>query len=382
MQKQRLDVYISSTSLDLAVHRAAVRDVVLKMGMYPVGMENFSPTLMSPIQACYETIQEADIFVGIYGVRYGYIPNNNSQFTTIDGTVRSVDGQKSIPHMEYLWALERGIPILLFIMNQEHPVSAQHLDNSESLSKLDDFKRDISSNHVVSFFRSPEDLSFKVTSALATLRDTASSDNGEAGNSQINKRKEQVFVENFDNRVTEAVIQALKIIGFNHSDDPKYQVTNNDPRAIQIIPTFSTPPSTLPDYQCDVFVIMPFAETFNAVYTDALKPLCKELNLTIKRGDDFFANHYIMEEIWFAIYNCRIVIADCTGRNPNVFYELGIAHTLGKQVIPITQDGKDVPFDVSGRRFIEYEASFSGPKKLQENLKAAIVRILNRLDNE
>jgi hypothetical protein len=50
----------------------------------------------------------------------------------------------------------------------------------------------------------------------------------------------------------------------------------------------------------------------------------------------------------------RVVIADCTGRNPNVFYEIGIAHTLGREVILITQNNADIPFDLRHLRYVQY----------------------------
>lgn len=101
------------------------------------------------------------------------------------------------------------------------------------------------------------------------------------------------------------------------------------------------------------------------------------MNLAIKRGDDFFTHHDIMLEVWSAMNNARIIIADCTGRNPNVFYELGIAHTLGKPTILLTQDIGDIPFDVRSKRFIVYQNSMTGLTPLRVNLRAAIEKILS-----
>ena len=61
------------------------------------------------------------------------------------------------------------------------------------------------------------------------------------------------------------------------------------------------------------------------------------------RGYDLFGAEVVIDEIWSCIKNADVVIADCTSRNPNVFYEIGIAHTLGTPVILITQDIEDVP---------------------------------------
>lgn len=147
--------------------------------------------------------------------------------------------------------------------------------------------------------------------------------------------------------------------------------------AISIVPTFPIPtPAKMMQYQCDVFVIMPFAEDFTAVHTDVVKPVGEELGLVVKRGDDFFANNYIMDEVWFGIYYAKLVVADCTGRNPNVFYELGIAHTLGKPAILLTQNVDDIPFDVAGRRFIEYQDKLSSLREMKTQLRTAITTII------
>lgn len=128
-------------------------------------------------------------------------------------------------------------------------------------------------------------------------------------------------------------------------------------------------PSSDNEFKCDVFMIMPFAEEFGSIYRDYVKPTVEDLGLTIKRGDDFFSHHEIINEIWSAINASQIVIADCTGRNPNVFYELGIAHTLGKIAVLITQNNIDVPFDVRGKRFIVYQDNSAGLKILCDKLK-------------
>ena len=82
-----------------------------------------------------------------------------------------------------------------------------------------------------------------------------------------------------------------------------------------------------------------------------------------------------MEEIWSAIALSEIVIADCTGRNPNVFYEIGLAHAIGVPVILITRSSDDVPFDLRQRRYIHYEFTPRGMKAFEEALKKTIETI-------
>jgi len=63
-----------------------------------------------------------------------------------------------------------------------------------------------------------------------------------------------------------------------------------------------------------------------------------------------------------------VIVADCTGKNPNVFYELGIAHTLGKPVIIITQSARRYPFDIKHIRYIQYEYTPGGLKSFEKKL--------------
>lgn len=125
-------------------------------------------------------------------------------------------------------------------------------------------------------------------------------------------------------------------------------------------------------YNCDIFMIMPFASQFQSIYDDYIKPLAQTMGYEIKRGDNFFGKSSIMKEIWTAISNSKLIIAECTGRNPNVLYELGIAHTLDKTGIMITQNIDDIPFDIRHLRVIEYVDNAKGLVKLRSDLENAI----------
>jgi len=100
--------------------------------------------------------------------------------------------------------------------------------------------------------------------------------------------------------------------------------------------------------------------------------VCSELALQVMRADDFFTAQSVMTDIWNAIYNSKIIIADCTKRNPNVFYEIGIAHTLGKPTILIAQSINDVPFDLRHIRCVEYKYTPRGMTAFHVALKKTI----------
>jgi hypothetical protein len=72
----------------------------------------------------------------------------------------------------------------------------------------------------------------------------------------------------------------------------------------------------------------------------------------------------------------RIVVCDCSGRNPNVFYEAGIAHTLGREVILITQNDQDIPFDLRHLRYIRYLNNAEGRAALTQQLQARMQTLL------
>jgi hypothetical protein len=141
-------------------------------------------------------------------------------------------------------------------------------------------------------------------------------------------------------------------------------------RGMALEPVFGAPKK--PKQTADLFVLMPFAAGLKPIYDSHLKKVAKKLKLSIRRGDDIFSAHPVMEDIWADIHASRLMIADCTGRNANVFYEIGIAHTVGKPVILITQSKDDIPFDVKHVRFIEYVYSPPGMIAFGKNLERTI----------
>lgn len=125
------------------------------------------------------------------------------------------------------------------------------------------------------------------------------------------------------------------------------------------------------------FIIMPFTDKLNPIYESIIKPVIKDLKLECLRADEIFTSKPIIEDIWDNIKKARFLIADLTERNPNVFYELGLAHALNKEVILLTQDINDVPFDLRHFRIIVYQDSISGADKLKSTLKDFINEQIN-----
>ena len=126
------------------------------------------------------------------------------------------------------------------------------------------------------------------------------------------------------------------------------------------------------------FIIMPFKKekNLNHVYNDHIKKIIESFELRCIRADDIFKHEMIMEDIWEQICIAKFIIGDLTDKNPNVFYELGMAHTLGKRVLLITQSEDDVPFDLRHLRYIKYEFTPPGMKEFENKLEKAINFIL------
>lgn len=123
------------------------------------------------------------------------------------------------------------------------------------------------------------------------------------------------------------------------------------------------------------FVMMPFLEGFNAIYR-LIQRCCKEQGLRCERADEDVIPGKITGKIYQYISGSGIIIADMTGKNPNVFYELGLAHAISENVILLTQSIDDVPFDLRDFIHIQYSNTFDGAEKLANELSKVLTTIL------
>ncbi len=122
-----------------------------------------------------------------------------------------------------------------------------------------------------------------------------------------------------------------------------------------------------PEVTEDVLVsaMMPFDASFAGVYA-SIQGAAEDVGLRCRRADEIWETPAIIQDIVNLIDRARVVVCDCTGRNPNVFYEIGIAHTLGREVILLTQSEHDVPFDLRHLRYIRYLNNGEGLQQLRE----------------
>lgn len=124
-----------------------------------------------------------------------------------------------------------------------------------------------------------------------------------------------------------------------------------------------------------VFVVMPFADAFRDTYEVAIKPACNDAGAHCERVDEQIHSESILARVLNQIAKADLVVAVMTGRNSNVFYEVGYAHALGKQVVLLTDKSEDIPFDLAHHLHIIYGSSLS---TLKSNLQKHVAFFLEQ----
>ena len=136
----------------------------------------------------------------------------------------------------------------------------------------------------------------------------------------------------------------------------------------------------VPDEEADenlLSVMMPFNPSLSLVY-EKIKSASGKLGLKCTRADDIWDHSTIIQDIFSLIFRSNIIVCDFTGKNPNVFYEAGIAHALGKHVVPITQSEYDIPFDLQHHRYLKYLNNGEGLESFESNLSSRLEKLTNR----
>lgn len=118
----------------------------------------------------------------------------------------------------------------------------------------------------------------------------------------------------------------------------------------------------------NAFVILPFEDEFEDLYHDKIVPTLENHNYSVNKADSLATQRNIIEDIIDGITNADLIISDLTGANPNVFYELGIAHGLGIPTVLIAQDIGELPFDLSAYQTIEYSLRYDSIKEFEQEL--------------
>lgn len=117
------------------------------------------------------------------------------------------------------------------------------------------------------------------------------------------------------------------------------------------------------------FVLMPFDPEFDAIFNDLIRPALEEVGYDVKRADSILNQQNILKDIVRGIAEADLVVADLTSLNANVFYELGVSHTMQKPTVLLTQSNEDIPFDLKSYRVVLYSTHFNKAPQLSQALK-------------
>ena len=118
-----------------------------------------------------------------------------------------------------------------------------------------------------------------------------------------------------------------------------------------------------------VFVVMQFTPPYNELYSDVIVPVCDDLGLIAVRADETYGPGLIIADIAREIAEAKVIIADITPPNPNVYYEVGYAQALNKPMILVAEKPTQLPFDVSPFRVLFYENTIGGKARVEAGLR-------------
>lgn len=173
--KQSVPVFVSSTYEDLIEYRDEVQRVLIRLEQIVKGMEYFGSSPKKPLDICLESVRSSKVYIGIIGMRYGSIEEET---------------QKSFTQLEYEEAIKNKIPILIYIIDDNHPIPPKFVDLDKKAELLSGFKKLLTKRHAVSHFTTPNDLGQKLAPDL--LRVLESIDHIE-----INYQKDVIVNDDF-----------------------------------------------------------------------------------------------------------------------------------------------------------------------------------------
>lgn len=175
-----MKIFISSTYKDLVDYRRAAIEAVLKLELEVIAMEFFNSRPEDPKTVCEREVDECDLFIGIYGHRYGFIPKG---------------GKKSITHLEYELARKLGKPCFCFIVDRNHPWLPLMIDNIK-MSKLEGFLDVVREELTIEKFSTPIDIGYKISTSLSRYlvnEENFPASSEKSSNSLSRSRKPRVF---------------------------------------------------------------------------------------------------------------------------------------------------------------------------------------------
>jgi hypothetical protein len=175
-------VFVSSTFEDLAEYRTAAIRALRELGHDVVAMEEFTAASLPPLQTVRERLRRCDAYIGIFGWRYGFIPDEPADLElarSVEGLQpHGAGGDSSITHLEYLFAREKDLPVLAFLLDESVPWPPGRADafravedqaHMASATAIRNLRRQLQRERVVAYFDSPADLGQRVATAVTNL---------------------------------------------------------------------------------------------------------------------------------------------------------------------------------------------------------------------
>jgi hypothetical protein len=166
-------IFVSSSFEDLKDHRASAIRVLRQLGHEVIAMEDMTAGSLAPLAKVLEMVDRSEAYVGIFAWRYGYAPQAGAEAPVVAG---ATPGQTSITEYEYLRAIERGLPVMAFLLDERWPWPPEFVDgfdrtragaqpNTERIRAL---RLALQQERVVSWFTTPSDLEARVSAAVTT----------------------------------------------------------------------------------------------------------------------------------------------------------------------------------------------------------------------
>lgn len=125
------------------------------------------------------------------------------------------------------------------------------------------------------------------------------------------------------------------------------------------------------------FIVMQFTKPYNDLYTEVIRPICEQFGITAIRADEEFGPGIIIADIARQLAESKVIVAEITPTNPNVYYEVGYAHALNKPTILIAERETKLPFDVSPFRTLFYDNTIEGKRRIEEGFRRHLQAILS-----
>ncbi len=146
-----MKTFLSSTSLDLADHRRAAAEALERLDQQVSRMEMFGARPDEPTAASLAEVERCDLFIGVYAHRYGFVPSHR---------------EVSVTEEEFIYARKLGKPVFCFLVDDDHPWRPRLIEGEPGRTKLTSFKQRIETTVVRERFSTPEDLAFKIATAV------------------------------------------------------------------------------------------------------------------------------------------------------------------------------------------------------------------------